>query len=72
MNTIKTKRIIEFLLALLGIFVSAVLFFFLSIIVKMTSEGPVLYWSDRVGKNNEIFRMPKLCFLFVSSLLERN
>jgi O-antigen biosynthesis protein WbqP len=59
MNTIKTKRIIEFLLALLGIFVSAVLFFFLSIIVKMTSEGPVLYWSDRVGKNNEIFRMPK-------------
>jgi len=27
--------------------------------VKMTSSGPVLYWSDRVGKNNRIFRMPK-------------
>ena len=28
-------------------------------IIKLTSEGPVLYWSDRVGINNSIFRMPK-------------
>ena len=28
-------------------------------IVRLTSKGPVLYWSDRVGKNNEIFKMPK-------------
>jgi len=27
--------------------------------VKLTSEGPVLYWSDRVGIDNKIFRMPK-------------
>lgn len=27
--------------------------------VKMTSAGPVIYWSDRVGRNNRIFRMPK-------------
>jgi O-antigen biosynthesis protein WbqP len=27
--------------------------------VKVTSKGPVLYWSDRVGRNNVIFRMPK-------------
>ncbi len=27
--------------------------------VKLTSPGPVLYWSDRVGRNNRIFRMPK-------------
>lgn len=27
--------------------------------VKLTSRGPVLYWSDRVGRNNVIFRMPK-------------
>jgi O-antigen biosynthesis protein WbqP len=27
--------------------------------VKVTSKGPVLYWSDRVGRNNAIFRMPK-------------
>ncbi|MDF1577060.1 MAG: sugar transferase, partial [Desulfobulbales bacterium] len=27
--------------------------------VKLTSVGPVLYWSDRVGRDNRIFRMPK-------------
>jgi len=30
-----------------------------SLFVKFTSEGPVLYWSNRVGKNNMIFKMPK-------------
>jgi O-antigen biosynthesis protein WbqP len=28
-------------------------------LVKLTSKGPVLYWSDRVGRENTIFRMPK-------------
>lgn len=32
---------------------------FLSILVKITSKGPVFYWSDRVGRDNAIFRMPK-------------
>lgn len=30
-----------------------------AIAIKITSEGPVFYWSDRVGKNNIIFQMPK-------------
>ncbi len=29
------------------------------LLVRMTSRGPALYWSDRVGRNNAIFRMPK-------------
>lgn len=33
--------------------------FIISMIVKLTSHGPVLYWSDRIGRNNDIFRMPK-------------
>jgi len=28
-------------------------------VVRLTSKGPVFYWSDRVGKNNVIFKMPK-------------
>jgi len=28
-------------------------------LVRFTSKGPVLYWSDRVGRNNQIFKMPK-------------
>ena len=31
----------------------------IAIVVKVTSEGEVLYWSDRVGKNNIVFKMPK-------------
>ena len=30
-----------------------------ALLVKLTSRGPVVYWSDRVGKDNAIFRMPK-------------
>ena len=32
----------------------------LAVVVKATSQGPVLYWSDRVGRGNRIFSMPKL------------
>jgi O-antigen biosynthesis protein WbqP len=31
----------------------------IALLVKLTSRGPVLYWSNRVGKNNSIFKMPK-------------
>ena len=30
-----------------------------AILVRLTSKGPILYWSDRVGRNNTIFKMPK-------------
>ena len=30
-----------------------------ALLVRLTSKGPALYWSDRVGKNNKIFKMPK-------------
>jgi O-antigen biosynthesis protein WbqP len=45
-------------LILLAIFALPLLILF--ILVRFTSKGPALYWSDRVGKNNVIFRMAKL------------
>jgi O-antigen biosynthesis protein WbqP len=39
----------------------------IAIAVRLTSEGPVLYWSDRVGRNNRIFRMPKFRTMNVST-----
>jgi O-antigen biosynthesis protein WbqP len=30
-----------------------------TLLVRLTSTGPALYWSDRVGRNNVIFKMPK-------------
>lgn len=53
------KRLFDFLLALVSITVFAVPTLLLLLAVKITSPGPVLYWSDRVGKGNRIFRMPK-------------
>ena len=43
-------------LAALILFVPALL---VAMAVRLTSKGPVLYWSDRVGRNNVIFKMPK-------------
>ena len=31
----------------------------IAVLVRLTSPGPALYWSDRVGRHNKIFRMPK-------------
>jgi O-antigen biosynthesis protein WbqP len=33
--------------------------FLISLLVKLTSKGPVLYWSDRIRKDNIVFKMPK-------------
>jgi O-antigen biosynthesis protein WbqP len=46
----------------LGCFAAMILFvpvLLVAIGVRLTSRGPVLYWSDRVGRNNVIFKMPK-------------
>jgi len=31
----------------------------IALLVRLTSDGPAFYWSDRVGRNNAIFKMPK-------------
>ena len=33
---------------------------FLMVLVRLTSQGPALYWSERVGRNGNVFNMPKL------------
>ncbi len=53
------KRVFDFIMAIfLLCFLSAPIII-VALMVKLTSKGPVLYWSDRVGINNTIFRMPK-------------
>ena len=53
------KRVLDLLLALTMAAVLVGPMLLLSILVRLTSRGPVLYWSDRVGRHNRIFRMPK-------------
>ncbi|WP_096664148.1 sugar transferase [Polaromonas sp. AET17H-212] len=53
------KRLIDLALALCAALVLALPIALLAALVRLTSPGPVLYWSDRVGRHNTIFRMPK-------------
>ena len=53
------KRYVDFVLALALLALFAVPWLCIALAVKMTSPGPSLYWSDRVGRGNRIFRMPK-------------
>lgn len=53
------KRIFDLVLAVaLGIILLLPLAL-IALFVGLTSSGPILYWSDRVGRNNTIFKMPK-------------
>ena len=53
------KRLFDLLLGLSAALVLLLPVILVALAVRLTSEGPVLYWSDRVGRNNSIFRMPK-------------
>jgi len=53
------KRLFDMILAGFLLCFLSVPILIAGLIVKLTSEGPVLYWSDRVGIDNRIFRMPK-------------
>ena len=54
-----TKRFFDLFL---GFFATVILLtpvLLVALAVRLTSKGPALYWSDRVGRNNTIFKMPK-------------
>jgi len=53
------KKSFDKVLSVVMILVLIVLIGLVAILVRITSKGPVLYWSDRVGQNNIIFKMPK-------------
>jgi O-antigen biosynthesis protein WbqP len=55
---------------LLGVVILALLLIpmlLISIAVRLTSKGPILYWSDRAGKNNKIFKMPKFRSMLIDT-----
>lgn len=53
------KRLFDLLLGLSAAVVLLLPVALVDLAVRLTSEGPALYWSVRVGRNNSIFRMPK-------------
>lgn len=61
------KRLFDLFLSLIAGIVLAVPVVVVAILVRMTSPGPVLYWSDRVGRDNQIFKMPKFRSMLVGT-----
>lgn len=53
------KRLFDLCLGLSAAFALLLPVALVALAVRLTSKGPALYWSDRVGRNNVIFRMPK-------------
>ena len=53
------KRVFDLVFALVLVLILLFVLILIVLFIKLSSKGPVLYWSDRVGKNNRIFRMPK-------------
>ena len=53
------KRIFDLLLATMLINILSVPMLFIFFVIRITSKGPALHWSDRIGFDNSIYKMPK-------------
>ncbi len=53
------KRSFDLLLALVAAVILLVPVILVALAVRLTSPGAALYWSDRVGRHNKLFKMPK-------------
>lgn len=53
------KRSFDLVVGLVAALLLALPIMIIALVVRLTSPGPALYWSDRVGLNNRVFKMPK-------------
>jgi len=53
------KRLFDLIIACIAMFILLLPILIVAVLVRLTSVGPALYWSERVGINNTIFKMPK-------------
>ena len=61
------KRLIDIVLALIGLAVLLVPMLIFAIIIKLDSNGPVLFWQKRVGMNKKTFMMPKFRSMYTET-----
>ena len=61
------KKLFDFVVSFLAIGILMPLLILVAILVKLTSRGPTLYWSNRVGKDGLIFKMPKFRTMYVDT-----
>ena len=61
------KRIFDLFLGVVIFILLSIPMLMVAVSVRLTSKGPILYWSDRVGKNNVIFKMPKFRSMLINT-----
>jgi O-antigen biosynthesis protein WbqP len=61
------KRIIDVLISIAALVVLAIPMILISILIKGTSRGPILYWSSRVGRDNKLFQMAKFRTMYIET-----
>ncbi len=61
------KRIFDIFFAMIAITLLSPLFLFISLAIKYEDRGSVIYWSNRVGREKRIFRMPKFRTMLIDS-----
>jgi len=61
------KRIFDLLLATILIIILSVPMLFIFCGIRISSKGPALYWSDRVGFDNSIYKMPKFRSMIIDT-----
>ena len=53
------KRLFDFVMAIIATIIFFLPMLGIAILIKLTSHGPIIFWSNRIGKANNIFAMPK-------------
>lgn len=61
------KRFFDITLAFFAALILLIPFIIITLLVRVTSKGSILYWSHRVGKNNTIFLMPKFRTMWIDT-----
>ena len=60
-------KIIDLSLSFLLTIALSIILLVVAILIRSSSKGPSLYWSDRVGKDNKTFKMPKFRLMLIGA-----
>ncbi len=61
------KRLLDICLVFIALSLLILPLLLVAVVVRLTSTGPVLYWSDRIGQDNKLFKMPKFRTMLVDT-----
>ena len=66
------KRIFDLIFGIIILIIFFIPILLISLLIKLDTNGPIIYYSDRVGKDNKIFKMPKFRTMFNKTKLSES